>query len=149
DAVAARPFTLMHELAHIWLGASGVSGPLRDVPDDVVERFCNDTASEFLLPSAAIPDHSSLRGSDAAQPSRVIQRIADSWPVTEPAVAYRFAQNGWIDRPMAAKLFVMFADRWHRQKQHERQNRRPDDSGPTFFTLRRHRLGAALLGIVR
>ena len=55
DAEAARPFTLIHELAHIWIGASGVSGPLRDVPENVVERFCNDTASEFLLPPGDDP----------------------------------------------------------------------------------------------
>jgi Zn-dependent peptidase ImmA (M78 family) len=149
DAAAARPFTLMHELVHIWLGASGVSGPLREVPDDVVERFCNDTASEFLLPSAEIPDHSTLLGHDIARVSRAIQGVADTWKASEPAVAYRFAQNGWIDRAAASKLFAMYADRWRREKQHERQNRRPEDSGPTFFMLRRHRLGAALLNVVR
>ena len=62
DAVPARAFTLVHELAHIWIGASGVSGPLQEISDNMIERFCNDVAGEFLLPSTAVPDMSYLRG---------------------------------------------------------------------------------------
>ncbi|MDU9026197.1 XRE family transcriptional regulator [Pseudomonas corrugata] len=49
DADTARLFTLMHELAHIWIGSSGVSdggnpGGRRE------EVFCNAVAGEFLAP---------------------------------------------------------------------------------------------------
>jgi len=150
DAAAARPFTLVHELAHIWLGASGVSGPLRDVPDNVVERFCNDTASEFLLPPGSIPDLSSLQTAPLEDVNQVVQSLASTWKVSEPAVAYRLTQNGWIDRTVASSLFAMFVERWRQQKLRERESRLPDDkSGPTFYTVRRHRLGAGLLNVVR
>jgi transcriptional regulator with XRE-family HTH domain len=58
DAVTARAFTLMHELAHIWIGASGVSGPLSMLSENAIERFCNEVAGEILLPVAAsaLPD---------------------------------------------------------------------------------------------
>jgi hypothetical protein len=39
----------------------------------------------------------------------------------------------------------MFADRWRREKEREKQNKKPDDTGPSFYTVRRHRLGAGLL----
>jgi Zn-dependent peptidase ImmA (M78 family)/transcriptional regulator with XRE-family HTH domain len=149
DADAARPFTLMHELTHIWIGASGVSGPLRDVPDNVVERFCNDTASEFLLPRAAIPDQSSLQTADFDSVNAAITRFAGIWNVSEPAVAYRFAQNGWIARSVASSLFAMFVERWRREKEREKKNKKPDDTGPSFYIVRRHRLGAGLLDTVR
>ena len=49
DAPTARLFTLLHELAHIWIGSSGVSdGNTANGRDE--ERFCNAVAGEFLAP---------------------------------------------------------------------------------------------------
>src|SRR2546430_2131992 len=45
DARAAWSFTLVHELAHIWLGTTGVSGAFADAQ---IERFCNSIAGSFL-----------------------------------------------------------------------------------------------------
>jgi Zn-dependent peptidase ImmA (M78 family) len=149
DAVTARSFTLMHELAHIWLGASGVSGPLLAMSDNVIERFCNDVASEFLLPRAQMPDLSGLRKEELGIVIRAIERIAEAWNVSEPAVAYRFAGNGWIDQTVVSTLFAMFAERWRREKQRARETRQSDDSGPSYYVIRRHRLGHALLDVVR
>lgn len=50
DAPAAWVFTLAHELAHIWLGDSGVSEAAPGA-DNKVERFCNAVAGEFLVPA--------------------------------------------------------------------------------------------------
>jgi Zn-dependent peptidase ImmA (M78 family) len=57
DARAAQIFTLVHELAHIWLGASGVSNErLADTHhrDVDVEKICNATAAEFLVPASEL-----------------------------------------------------------------------------------------------
>ncbi|MNV44457.1 hypothetical protein D3C71_1362190 [compost metagenome] len=51
DAPTARLFTLLHELAHIWIGSSGVSdGNSANGRDE--ECFCNAVAGEFLAPEA-------------------------------------------------------------------------------------------------
>jgi len=133
----------------IWLGVSGVSGPLRNMSGNVIERFCNDVAGEFLLPPDSIPDLSNLTKSNMNVVMSTVERIAAAWNVSEPAVAYRFARSGWITSGVATQLFTMFADRWRREKQHAREARRPNESGPSYYVVRRHRLGSALLGVVR
>ena len=50
DSAAARCFTLLHELAHLWVGEPGISG---GDPMDPVEVFCNRVASGYLLPWTA------------------------------------------------------------------------------------------------
>jgi Zn-dependent peptidase ImmA (M78 family)/transcriptional regulator with XRE-family HTH domain len=149
DAPAARAFTLLHEMAHIWIGASGVSGPLRDLSGGAIELFCNDVAGAFLLPPGALPDLTHLRGEDIQAVNRETQRISAEWNVSQPAVTYRLARNGWIAPDVAASLFTIFARRWRQDKQRTKDTREPDEGGPNYYILRRHRLGAALLNVVR
>ena len=57
DAPAARLFTLVHELAHLWVGNSGISNmPLDEVSPQgrQEEVFCNRVAAEFLVPGKAL-----------------------------------------------------------------------------------------------
>jgi Zn-dependent peptidase ImmA (M78 family)/DNA-binding XRE family transcriptional regulator len=61
DARAAQIFTLAHELAHIWIGASGISNPIlkkrtHELPNEI-ERFCNQTAAQLLIPASDLESH--------------------------------------------------------------------------------------------
>ena len=57
DNLAARIFTLAHELAHIWIGKSGISNPttigmfMRE--DSHLNQFCNQVATELLMPAVS------------------------------------------------------------------------------------------------
>ena len=54
DAPTARLFTLIHELAHIWIGSSGISDV--ESSHEKEESFCNAVAGEFLVPIKSFYD---------------------------------------------------------------------------------------------
>lgn len=148
DAVTARAFTLMHELAHIWIGASGVSGPLSSFSENAIEKFCNTVAGEFLLPPEAVAAVPNMQGVDLETVLRTASQIADAWNVSEGVVTYRFLRDDRITQGTAGALFNVFRERWRRERQRSKEAA-SDSSGPTYYIVRRHRLGAALLGVVR
>ena len=51
DTDAARSFTLLHELAHIAIGKSGLSN---DLYEHQVEQWCNKVAAEVLIPKDSL-----------------------------------------------------------------------------------------------
>jgi len=57
DTKSAQMFTLAHELAHIWLGETGLSDvePVCS-PSNRVEIWCNQVAAEVLVPLRAVRD---------------------------------------------------------------------------------------------
>lgn len=55
DAKTAQVFTLLHELAHLWRGETGISQPAVDkvrAADVDTEAFCDQMAADFLVPLA-------------------------------------------------------------------------------------------------
>jgi Zn-dependent peptidase ImmA (M78 family) len=155
DARAARSFTLVHELAHIWLGQSGVSGiPDTNAPDtshEKVERFCNDVAGEFLLPADALGKRPDALGSGADKRvvHDIVSGLAESWSVSEPMVAYRLSRIGWISQSTYESLLSDFAARWRAARQKAKDNAKETDGGPSYYIVKQSKLGDALIEVVR
>lgn len=57
DTKSAQMFTLAHELAHIWIGETGLSDvePVCS-PSNRIETWCNRVAAEILVPLAVVRD---------------------------------------------------------------------------------------------
>jgi len=96
DTKAAQMFTLAHELAHIWLGASALSNlGAAPGPDSRREEvWCNAVAAELLVPLAAL--QSDLQ-EDEPLP-KALSRLARTFKVSTLVILRRLLDAGWIDR---------------------------------------------------
>lgn len=91
DTRAAWSFTLLHELAHLWLGATGVSGG--GAPEMKIERFCNDVAAEFLLPRSDV-QVINIAGLELNSQIAAVAEYANRWRVSRQMVAYGLLKAG-------------------------------------------------------
>lgn len=95
DSKAAQMFTLAHELAHLWLGATGVSDTdAGQVPEQQTERWCNRVAAELLVPLEAL--RAAYRP-DAPIPDE-IQRLAREFKVSTLVALRRLFDAGFIEQ---------------------------------------------------
>jgi Zn-dependent peptidase ImmA (M78 family)/transcriptional regulator with XRE-family HTH domain len=146
DAPAAWSFTLLHELAHLWLGATGVSGAFAEA---AIEQFCNRVASEFLLPPEELADLQVDDTTDFETAEARITDFAQARRLSSSMVAYRLYQTGEIDRAAWSRLRLFFRQQWLGARAERRDRAREKEGGPSYYVVRRHRLGAALIELVR
>jgi Zn-dependent peptidase ImmA (M78 family) len=93
DTKAAQMFTLAHELAHIWLGQSAVSDSQASfIPENKVERWCNQVAAELLVPLAILrEDYRKDEG-----PQLQIDRLARRFKVSTLVILRRILDLGGL-----------------------------------------------------
>ena len=144
DSRAAWSFTLVHELAHLWLGATGVSGGL---PSKGIEQFCNDVASEFLLPSTELDILGTGLPSDVEALDRSVGEFAESRNVSRTLVAYKLFRSSRLTEDAWQALSARFREQWHELRGRRRLEAREEDGGPSYYVVRRHRLGQALIDV--
>jgi len=94
DTKSAQMFTVAHELAHVWLGASGISDeePAR-TPHQEIERWCDAVAAEFLVP---LEQFRSTYDS-AANVNEEMQRLARQYKVSTLVILRRMLDAGGLD----------------------------------------------------
>ena len=96
DTKAAQMFTLAHELAHIWLGASALSNsgaaPQPDLREE--EVWCNAVAAELLVPLDTL--RSDLRRDEKL--SDTLSRLARNFKVSTLVILRRLLDVGWLTR---------------------------------------------------
>lgn len=96
DTKSAQMFTLAHELAHVWLGATGVSdADAASAPTDATERWCNAVAAELLVPMAVF-DGEYRRSAELADELR---RLARVFKVSTLVILRRMYDAGGLSQP--------------------------------------------------
>lgn len=137
DSKTAWPFTLLHELGHVLLGQSGISGY---DSEQAIERLCDDAAARFLL----VRDELREIDVDVAFEDLVEQigAFASARKVSRKMVAYNLLRERLIDAAMYRRL----ADRFDEDRREFPQ--RAGKGAPDYYVVRRHRVGQGLLSLV-
>lgn len=146
DAKTAWSFTALHELAHLWLGQTGISGT---DSENKIERYCNDVAGEFLLPASEVRQLAPVLKLSVATVAEQIGPFAQAHRVSRAMVAYKLYRAGMIGKTTWAALDQRFKDEYLQFKQREAEKNKKAEGGPNYYIVRRHRVGHALLGLVR
>lgn len=130
DSPEARLFTLLHELAHIWIGSTGVSdgspGSHRST-----EKLCNAVAAEFLVPEKEFLPAWNDR---------------DPWIMNVQALAKRFHVSEWVTARRALTFNLITGDEYGRfiAGKLEEYRKRQKSGQPPYNRLQTGRLSKSL-----
>ncbi len=126
DYKTAQIFTLAHELAHLWVGQSGISNPdyrLRSKQQqNSIDQLCDSIAAEVLIPS----EDFLLRWDDPYELDDNLGNLARKYRVSKFVVLRRAYEVGKIQR----ELFL--------QKYNEllkKTTRKKTDTGGDYYKL--------------
>tara|TARA_R100001143_G_scaffold53461_1_gene48927 strand:+ start:655 stop:1797 length:1143 start_codon:yes stop_codon:yes gene_type:complete len=127
DSPKARLFTLIHELAHIWIGQTGISdaSPRTERHEEV---FCNAVAAEFLVP-----------GEEFERQWRDLENWRDNLPDLEA----HFRVSTWVLARRALTLNKIRVDeyqRYVRELLEEYRNREKEDIPMSYYQGRKGKI---------
>lgn len=137
DWDAPQLFTLIHELAHLWIAETGISNDidLDSSNNNPVERFCNDVAANVLMPENIVRsfDYSIYNNSNS------IYRQAKLMGVSSYALLVRSMKLSLISIPKyndlkkeVQKDFEAFMKKEEEKKEKAKQTK----GGPNPYLLR-------------
>ncbi|NPV60014.1 MAG: ImmA/IrrE family metallo-endopeptidase [Actinobacteria bacterium] len=116
DATAGQMFTLVHELAHLWLNESGVSNleqlEARSKSKTMrIEVFCNRVAG-LVLVEPGVFNELWAEKSFAESIEEKIEETSKRFKVSEEVIARRLLDIGIIDDEKYKYLRKIYMDRW-------------------------------------
>ncbi|MCF1470392.1 ImmA/IrrE family metallo-endopeptidase [Agrobacterium vitis] len=113
DAKAAQIFTLAHELAHVWLGESGISnvhiGETNYGTYRALEQKCNQIAAEFLVPTNTINERWQKTHSSEVN----IDLQARYFKVSRIVIARRAYDLGIISENEYKRYYALEIKKWN------------------------------------
>ena len=132
DTRAAQMFTLVHELAHIWLGASALSNlGLTPRPGFRSEEvWCNAVAAELLVPLDPLRSH--LRANEPLPDA--LSRLARTFKVSTLVILRRLLDVRWLNRER-------FDAAWTKENERLRKLVQAGGGGGDFYRTTVSRVG--------
>lgn len=153
DSKLAQSFTLLHEVVHIWLGSSGISGKIFDSRRGL-ERKCSRVAGRILLPPQELTELSPLRFEPLDDILGLIQQFANTRQISKPMAAYNLKLENHISQGTWQQIQDRYDSDQQAHEQQEREKRERDralgKSTPIDPNkLKRFSLGEPLLDLAR
>ncbi|MDP2237842.1 MAG: XRE family transcriptional regulator [Bacteroidales bacterium] len=145
DWNAPQLFTLVHELAHIWIAETGISNEIE--PDlkqkdkfHPVELFCNEVAANALMPKEIVLSFDS----SSFQTSKDVFKVAKQLGISSFALLVRALNLNIISTPAYQKLKkqadIDYAEYLKKEAQKKAKLKEKDKSGgPNYFLLQLNR----------
>ena len=99
DAKDAQVFTLVHELAHIWLDNSALSDQKKLIAGEErepQETWCNKVAAEFLVPQADLEQYLESISEGARTSSALLSLLPKHYRVSKQVILLRLRDLGRI-----------------------------------------------------
>jgi Zn-dependent peptidase ImmA (M78 family)/transcriptional regulator with XRE-family HTH domain len=141
DSKSAWAFTLIHELTHIWIGQSALSSYRGKA---AVEKFCDEVAANFLLNIDHLKRVELDRSEGIKSLSQTVSLVANEWNLSRKMIAFNLLDLGRISGPEYAGIVAVF----DRQRVNQAVEIVDESSGPSYYVVRRHRLGKRLVSVV-
>ncbi len=136
---------MVHELVHLLLGATGVSG---SDGNQEIEKFCNDVASEFLVPMEEIHSLGVDNDTDFAMAKNVIKHFALDCKVSNTMVAYKLYRANFLTYERYLEFKISFKQDFLKYKAAEKVKAKEIEGGPTYYITKKHRVGKGLITLV-
>lgn len=140
DSKNSQLFTLIHELVHLWINASGVSSfdiiDFRNSEDltklDPVEVLCNSVTAEILMPKATIVNV--LKRFKSIN-STIVEKIAKEIRVSTLALSVRLLNLNIITKIQFMQFGKVFKGK-HEEYLEMQANRPKQKVGPNYYILK-------------
>ncbi|MXZ05744.1 MAG: ImmA/IrrE family metallo-endopeptidase, partial [Rhodothermaceae bacterium] len=143
DSDAGKSFSVVHEIVHLLLDQTGISDIEQSNP---IEKFCNQVAGQWLLPSELIKAEWTGDSYRVPKLRKMISQVCEQRNLSHMMVATRLRQEGLILQGVYSQLMEDYESEWKRsQQQNQESSSSRQNKGPGYFITQRSRLGEGIL----
>ena len=131
-------FSLLHELAHLLLGANGITRGINP-EGGRIERFCNQFAAEFLVPTSDLDKRLNFPDYD----DTAIEKLASHYTVSRPVILLRLINQGIVERGDYRRKIKQWTEQYESLLQKAEGSK--DSGGGNYYNTRAMYLGYRFL----
>ncbi len=126
DKTSAKIFTLVHELAHIWLGVTAVSD---NSYNNDIEKKCNGIAAEFLVPKTNF--EKKWESNNLIDLDYQIESLSQIFQVSKMVIARVALTHNKISGELYKKIYIKQME----EIKHKQKQKKAKSGGPSAYVM--------------